>query len=59
MQHISNKKICVIEIWDVTKSMEVCTNGDSQLVSTQKYYVPRLGEQWFKQDSITNIITMK
>ena len=49
----------VASIWDVNESMGVGTNGNGQLISTQKCIVPYLGEKWFNKDSMTNIIAMK
>ena len=39
--------------------MGVGTNENGQLISNQKKIVPHLGEQWFNEDSMTNIIAMK
>ena len=39
--------------------MGLVTNGGGTLVSTKKCNVPYLGEYWFNEDLITNIIAMK
>ena len=49
----------VKEVWDVDESMGVGTNGDGELISSQKCIIPHLGEHWFNQDSMMNIIAMK
>ena len=49
----------VINIWDINKSMGVGMNGNDCLTPTQKCIVPHLGEQWFNQYLMTNIIEMK
>ena len=47
------------DVWDVEDSMGVGTNGNGQLISNQKCMVPDLGEYWFNEESMTNIIAMK
>jgi len=49
----------VKDVWDVEESMGVGTIGDGELILKQKCIIPHLGEHWFKQDSMTNIIAMK
>ena len=59
MQQFFCERQYVTDVWDVTESMGVGTNGNGQLISTQKCNVPHLGEQWFNKESMTNIIAMK
>ena len=53
------EKDYVTDIWDVNETMGVGTNGNGQLVSSKKCFVPDLGEHWFNSESMTNIIAMK
>ena len=53
------EKKYVKEIWDVNETMGLGTNGGGSLTSTKKCNIPYLGEHWFNEDSITNIIAMK
>ena len=53
------EKKYVKEIWDVNETMGLGTNGGGRLTSTKKCNIPYLGEHWFNEDSITNIIAMK
>ena len=53
------EKNYVKEIWDVDESMGLGTNGGGSLTSRKKCNIPHLGEHWFNEDSITNIIAMK
>ena len=53
------EKKYVEEIWDVEDTMGLGTNGGGSLLSKKKCNIPYLGEHWFNEDSITNIIAMK
>ena len=48
----------VTKIWDTNKYMGVGTNGGGKIISTKKYTIPHLGDHWFNDDPITNIIVL-
>ena len=52
------EKDYVTKIWDTNKYMGVGTNGGGKLISTKKCTIPHLGEHWFNEDSMTNIIAL-
>ena len=52
------QKDYVSKIWDVESNMKIATNGGGAMMSTQKCFVPNLGEHWFNEESMTNIIAL-
>ena len=52
------EKDYVTKIWSTNKHMGVGTNGGCKLISTKKCTIPHLGEHWFNEDSMTNIIAL-
>ena len=48
----------VDEIWNTTEKIDVGMTGGGHLESKQRCNVPLLGEYWFNENSMTNVIAL-